>query len=198
MSHKFLSKDACMRPYSSRLCTHGLKLWKPVLPIYLRNLNFFAAIFSSESWAAAAKKFFRGKGCTTYCCPELAKELVANCSVAGGNMPCLLLWTMNRFNFATRLISLFLLLHINKIHLVNDRTKWLMSNIIGNRDGADRKFVPAVRTTSVASVCCPQRIRICCTLPCPHPRCTAIPIPKFYLLTAMAICSPSPEALCFS
>jgi len=64
------------------------------------------------------------------------------------------------------------------------------------RDGADRKFVPAVRTTSAASVHCLHRVRICCTLFCPHPHCTTIA--KFYPLTAMAIYTPSPEALWFS
>jgi len=69
-------------------------------------------------------------------------------------------------------------------------------NKVPTRDGADRKFVPAVRTASAGSVCCPHRVRICCTLLWLRPRCTAIP--KFYPLTAMAICAPSPEALCFS
>jgi len=75
---------------------------------------------------------------------------------------------------------------------MNDLTKTSVS-VVTTRDGADRKFVPAVRTTSAASVCCPHHVRICCTLPCPRPHCTASP--KFYL-TAMAICAPSPEALC--
>jgi len=60
------------------------------------------------------------------------------------------------------------------------------------RDGTDRKLVPAVRTASAVSARCLHRL--CCTLPCPC--CTTIP--KFYPQTAMAICSPSPEALCFS
>jgi len=63
-------------------------------------------------------------------------------------------------------------------------------------DGVDKKFVPAVRTASAAFVHCLQRIRICCTLLCLRPHCTAIP--QFHLLTAMAICAPSPEALYFS
>jgi len=68
--------------------------------------------------------------------------------------------------------------------------------LVQTRDGADRKFVPAVRIASAFSVCYPYRIHICCILPCPHPRCTAIPM--FYPLTAMTICAPSPEALYFS
>jgi len=68
--------------------------------------------------------------------------------------------------------------------------------ILQSRDGADKKFVPAVRTASAASVLCPHRVCICCTLLCPCPCWTAIP--KFYPLSAMAICAPSPEALCFS
>jgi len=65
------------------------------------------------------------------------------------------------------------------------------------RDGADRKFVPTVRTTSGQQLSfCPHRVRICCTFPCPRVHCTAIP--EFYPLTAIAICTLSPEALCFS
>jgi len=67
--------------------------------------------------------------------------------------------------------------------------------VVLSRDGADRKFVPTVCTVSAASVRSLHRVRICCTLPCPHARCTTIP--KFYPLTAMAICAPSSEALCF-
>jgi len=51
--------------------------------------------------------------------------------------------------------------------------------------------VPAVRPASAASVRCLHRVRICCTLLCP--RCTGIP--KFYPLTAMAICAPEMTGL---
>ena len=36
------------------------------------------------------------------------------------------------------------------------------------RDGTDRKSVPAVRTASAASVCCPHSLHVCCTLLCPR------------------------------
>jgi len=70
------------------------------------------------------------------------------------------------------------------------------SDPVLNRDGADRKFVPAVRTASAASVRCPHCIHICCTLPCACPRCTAIP--KFYPLIAMAICPLTWSTMYFS
>jgi len=85
-----------------------------------------------------------------------------------------------------------------KIIFINSFGSMQYSLLLGilTKDGADKKFVPAVRTASAASVRCPHRVCICCTLPCPHPCCVAIA--KFNPLTAMAICDPSPEALCFS
>ena len=40
-------------------------------------------------------------------------------------------WTMHCCNFVTYLASLFLFLHINKIHLVNTPTEWCITNAIG-------------------------------------------------------------------
>jgi len=54
---------------------------------------------------------------------SLAKELAAIFRVSSGIMPCLPQRKMYCFNFVTRLISPFLLFHINKIHLVNAQTE---------------------------------------------------------------------------
>jgi len=54
---------------------------------------------------------------------NLAEKLTANCGVPSGTMVCLPLRTTHCFNFVSRLISLFLLFHINQIHWMNTQTE---------------------------------------------------------------------------
>jgi len=107
-----------------------LKFWEGIdkywiVPVrklfYFHHWDLPINLVANREWQRW-KKFCSGKR-------SLAEKLAANCGASRGIMPCLPLRTMYCFYFVTRLISLFLLLHISKVHLVNARIEWSMKQI---------------------------------------------------------------------